>query len=230
VLILSHEDRAALWHRTTSADADDRPGMLRVLAKEIRDALEAALALRGFDDEIEATVQLLDISGLLARDDLRHDFETAGIESEERSELESAARFALSLSGHLEETAEIDRLDVEQRLDAYRLATRWRDTIAEAITPTGGDRWTVAEVASHFGVTPQAVYKWCRSGKIRFERTPGGSYLVPTAQFDLDGPRDLAPAQREIALRLLARRGEEPPLADEEVAESIGDARKRSSA
>ena len=33
--------------------------MLRVLAKDIRDALESALALHGFDDEIEATVQLL---------------------------------------------------------------------------------------------------------------------------------------------------------------------------
>lgn len=41
---------------------------------------------------------------------------------------------------------------------------------------------SVADVAAHFGVTPQAVYKWCEAGKIEFERTPGGGYRIPGAQ------------------------------------------------
>jgi excisionase family DNA binding protein len=34
--------------------------------------------------------------------------------------------------------------------------------------------WTRAEVAAAFGVTPSAVDKWRREGRIRAVRTPGG--------------------------------------------------------
>src|SRR4051794_5686528 len=103
MLILSPEDRAALWHKTITSDAESRDGMLRVLAKEIQDLVGAELALYDFDDELEQSVRLLDASGFLGRDDLRRAFEEVGEKDDE--ELDSTARFALTLASYLEQSA-----------------------------------------------------------------------------------------------------------------------------
>jgi len=42
---------------------------------------------------------------------------------------------------------------------------------------------TVGQVAEHFGVSVKAVYRWMASGRIQYERRPGGSYRIPAAQF-----------------------------------------------
>lgn len=85
---------------------------------------------------------------------------------------------------------------------------------------------TVADVASHFSVTPQAVYKWCEAGKIEFERTPGGGYRIPAAQFDWARGKAGQRARREIAERLLTRHGGESAPSEEEIVSSIRKARR----
>lgn len=225
MLILTPEDRAALWHKTITSDSDSRDGMLRVLAKEIQDLLGTELGLYEFDEQLERSVRLLDASGFLGRDDLRRAFEEIGEETDD--EADSAARFALTLAGYLEQTADVGHLAGDERVAALELARAWREVVADA-HDTGTQTMTVAEVASHFAVTPQAVYKWCQAGKIDFERTPGGSYRIPVGQFDLERGRATRRAREELRRRLLERYGERPPMSDDEIAAAIEDARRRS--
>jgi excisionase family DNA binding protein len=225
MLILSPEDRAALWHKTITSDPDSRDGMLRVLAKEIQDLVGAELSLYDFDEQLERSVRLLDASGFLGRDELRRAFEEVGEETDEEDD--STARFALTLSGYLEETADVGHLAGDDRVAALELAGAWREAVVDAHGPAT-ETMTVAEVASHFGVTPQAVYKWCQAGKIDFERTPGGSYRIPTGQFDLERGRETRRAREELKRRLLERYGDRPPMSDDEIAAAIEAARRRS--
>jgi excisionase family DNA binding protein len=225
MLILSPEDRAALWHQAITSEPDSREGMLRVLAKEIQDLLGTGLGLYEFDDQLERSVRLLDASGFLGRDDLRRAFEEIGEETDDEDD--SAARFALTMAGHLEQTADVDHLAGDDRLAALKLAQAWREAVVDAHEPAT-ETMTVAEVASHFGVTPQAVYKWCQAGKIDFERTPGGSYRIPTGQFELERGRETRRTREELKRRLLERYGDRPAMSDDEIAAAIEDARRRS--
>lgn len=224
MLTLTPEDRAALWHQAITSDPDSRDGMLRVLAKEIQGLVGYELALYDFDEPLERSVRLVDASGFLGRDDLRRAFEEIGEETD--GEDDSAARFALTLAGYLEQTADVEHLAGEERIAALELALAWREAIAGAHDP-GTETMTVAEVASHFDVTPQAVYKWCHAGKIDFERTPGGSYRIPAGQFDLERGRATQRAREELKRRLLERYGDRPPMSDDDLA-AIEDARRRS--
>jgi excisionase family DNA binding protein len=224
MLILSPEDRAILWHKAITSEPDSRDGMLRVLAKAIQDLVGPQLALYDFDEQLERSVRLLDATGFLGRDDLRRAFEEIG---EEVDDDESAARFALTLGGYLEQTADVDHLASDERMAALELALMWREAVADARDP-GTETMTVADVASHFGVTPQAVYKWCQAGKIDFERTPGGSYRIPAGQFDLERGRETRRAREELKRRLLERYGDRQPMRDDEIAAAIEDARRRS--
>lgn len=225
MLILSPEDRAALWHKTITSDPDSRDGMLRVLAKEIQDLIGATLTLYDFDEQLEQSVRLLDSSGFLGRDDLRGSFEEIGEETEDEDD--STARFALTLVGYLEQTADVSHLTSEERTSALELARQWREAVADERGP-GSETMTVAAVASHFGVTPQAVYKWCHTGKIDFERTPGGSYRIPAGQFHLERGRATRRSREELKRRLLERYGDRPPMSDDEIAAAIEDARRES--
>lgn len=45
------------------------------------------------------------------------------------------------------------------------------------------DYATTSEIAERFRVSQQQVRRWCESGKIVAERTPGGTWRIPTAQF-----------------------------------------------
>ena len=62
------------------------------------------------------------------------------------------------------------------------------------VVPPSRAHFSAARVAAHFGVTPKTVYRWMESGRIRFERRPGGSYRIPAAQFHAsDGIQQGAP-------------------------------------
>jgi len=227
MLMLSPADRATLWHRTITSDPEDRDGMRRVLAKEIQEIVADELEIySGLDDQFEVTLALLDASGLIGRDELRQAFEVVGSE-EEGERAVGAAEFVLIVAGYLDETAATERLDTETRLQAHRMAELWRGQVGgEESAEAPAQMLAVAAVASHFGVTPQAVYKWCEAGKIDYERTPGGSYRIPAAQFDWDRGQEGRRARREIAARLLARHGDQPKIGDGELVDSIRLARR----
>lgn len=227
MLILSPEDRAILWRQATASDPDSREGLLRVLANEMQGILADKLDIyEGLDDQLESTLSLLDRSGLIGRDELRRAFEVTELEASDEIGI-SAAEFVLMLAGALEEASSFETLDAEARLAAHRLAATWREQVREdedGVTPP--DYLTVAAVASHFDVTPQAVYKWCARGKIAYDKTPGGSYRIPSGQFDWGRGEASRMARREIAGRLIAKYGADAQQdSEEEIVEAIRRAR-----
>ena len=155
MLILSPADRAALWQQTISSAPEAREGMLHVLAKEMQDIVGAELEVYfGLDEQFEQTLGLLDRSGLIGRDELRRAFEVVGIPEEDERGID-AAEFVLVLAGLLEETADVEHLEGKERVDAHRLAGRWREQVEAEEAPPVDAMLTVAEVASHFDVTPR---------------------------------------------------------------------------
>jgi len=228
MLILSPADRAALWREVATSKPEDTMSMLRVLAKEIQDLLASDLDLySGWDEPLEATLQCLYASGLIGRDSLRMQFESVGGDESEGGT--SAAEFALTLAGALEESASFETLSPDTRQLAAELAAQWRELVASVdLTEAPPEQLSVAQVAAHFGVTPQAVYKWCEANKIEFTRTPGGTYRIPSAQFEWKRGADTSEARREVALRLLRSLGDHKPMSTEDMADSMRRAREQS--
>lgn len=215
--ILSPTDRAVLWRTAVTSGPEERSSLLRVLAAEILASVGRRLDLYGgYEDEVIETVEILDQSGLLGRDDLREAFAEAD-EDEDHAEA-----FTALLISHLSAAADIDRLGVELRLKATRLAGAWQLHIADRTQAER--RWvTAAQVAAKYGVTPQAVYKWISGGRVRAEQTPGGSWRLPADQFENIRPD----ATTQLKAQLLARAADGPTPTDEELAAEIL-ARRRS--
>lgn len=216
--ILSPTDRAVLWRTAVTSGPEERSSLLRVLAAEILASVGRRLDLySGYEDEVIETVEILDRSGLLGRDDLREAFEEAD-EDEERAET-----FTALLISHLSAAADIERLDVGVRLKAMRLAGAWQLHIADRAQ---ADRqWlTAAQVAARYGVTPQAVYKWIAAGRVRAEQTPGGSWRLPADQFTRENIR--SDETMELKAQLLARVADSPMPSDEDLAVEIAERRR----
>lgn len=179
------EDRVVLWKDAVDSDADVRSVRLRVLAREAQEGVAAPLNLYSQDALFEETFELLGATGLFGRDTLRIAFEEV-----DQSD-EGPARLIEVLADLLDEGVEDPHLQLEQRERSAQLAEDWRELLAVVPMPAMADHWTVAEVAAHFGVTPQAVYRWIDKDRIAWRRRPGGSYLIPAAQFDGVEPMSL---------------------------------------
>jgi excisionase family DNA binding protein len=217
--ILSPTDRAVLWRTAVTSGSEERPSLLRVLAAEILASVGRRLDLYGgYEGEIVETVEILDRSGLLGRDDLREAFEEA---DEDDGHAET---FGALLAAHLGAAADMERLGVERRLRAVRLAGAWQAHVADhARAPR---KWlTAAEVAARYGVTPQAVYRWIAAGRVRAEQTPGGSWRLPADQFA--GEQISPVASADFKARLLEQAGERPAPTDEQLADEIVKRRRR---
>jgi hypothetical protein len=201
--ILSPTDRAVLWRMAITSGPAERRSLLRVLAAEILSSVGRRLDLYGgYEDEMVETVEILDGSGLLGRDDLREAFE---------------------LISHLNAASDIERLDVETRLKALRLASAWQRHVDDR--SQGEPEWlSAAQVAAHYGVTPQAVYKWIGAGRVKAEQTPGGSWRLPAEQFTHDAFKPDAAAQ--LKAELLERAGDLPSPSDEDLAAEILERRR----
>lgn len=211
--ILSPTDRAVLWRMTVTSGREERASRLKILASEIRESAGRRLDLySGFDDEVIETVEILDASGLLGRDDLREAFEDAD-ESDDRAQI-----FAALLASHLDAAADIERLGVDARMRALRLAGAWRGHVSDRAREES--EWlSAAQVAARYGVTPQAVYRWIDAGRVSAERTPGGSWRLAVDQFDRD--RVKQDEATELKARLIERAGSAPSPSDEELAAEI---------
>lgn len=211
--ILSPADRAVLWRTVVTSGRAERPSLLKVLAAEILASVGRRLDLYGgYEEQVIETVEVLDESGLLGRDDLREAFEEAD-EDDER-----AQTFAALLISHLNAVADMERLGVEVRLKALRLAGTWQRHVDDRAR-TAPDWLTAAQVAARYGVTPQAVYKWIATGRVSAEQTPGGSWRLPAAQF---AHHERSPqAAAELKTELLQRAGGAPSPSDEELADEV---------
>jgi hypothetical protein len=211
--ILSPTDRAVLWRMTVTSGREERASRLKILAAEILESAGRRLDLySGFDDEVIETVEILDASGLLGRDDLREAFEDAD-EDDDR-----AQTFAALLASHLDAAADVERLGVDVRMRALRLAGAWRGYVNDRarVEP----EWlSAAQVAVRYGVTPQAVYKWIDTGRVCAERTPGGSWRLAADQFERDRVKQDRAA--ELKARLVERAADAPSPSDEELAAEI---------
>lgn len=211
--ILSPTDRAVLWRTVVTSGSEDRGSLLRVLAREIHDSVGRRLDMYGgHENDVIETVELLDASGLLGRDDLREAFEEAD-EGDDH-----AQAFASLLAGHLGHAADIERLGAEARVRAARLAATWQGHVLDRPWPDAA--WLSApQVAARYGVTPQAVYKWIKAGRVQAEQTPGGSWRLPSDQFDRGrtDPRRLA----ALKARLVEHIGDAATVSDEELADEI---------
>ena len=211
--ILSPTDRTVLWQTTITSGATERGSLLRVLAKEVLESVGRRLDLYdGYEDEVVATMGLLDEAGLIGRDDLREAFEEADEDDAKAEE------FAALLADHLNLAADMPRLEADARVRALRLAGSWQGHVRDHDAREPG--WlTVAQVAARYGVTPQAVYKWIRDERVQAERTPGGSWRVPAGQFD--GSRLDLGRTAELKRKLLERVADAPTPSEEELAEEI---------
>jgi len=198
---------------TVTSDREERVSRLKILAAEILESAGRRLDLySGFDEEVIETVEILDASGLLGRDDLREAFEDAD-EDDDRAQV-----FAALLASHLDAAADIERLGVDVRMRALRLAGAWRGYVSDRarVEP----EWlSVAQVAARYGVTPQAVYKWIDAGRVSAERTPGGSWRLAAGQFDRD--RVMQEETTEFKARLVERAESTLSPSDEELAAEV---------
>jgi len=211
---LTPEDRVVLWRKTIESTPKDREVMLKVLAREALDTAGAKLDLyHDYEDAFAATFALLDESGYLGRDDLRQAFEEADTETT------AAALFVALVADYLRRTAEVDRLEADARIRAVELSHYWRDLLAER--PAEEEGWlSVAQVAAHYGVTPQAVYKWIREDKIEYEQRPGGSYRIRADQIERSRPGQRQRV-KELQQRLLERHKDVEPVEDDELVAEI---------
>lgn len=204
--ILSPEERAQAWHDAVSAPDGDRAYKRHMLASAAFQLVGSELGL--YSDEYAVALRdsfdLLELSGLIGRDELSEAFE----EIDEQPG--SARAFAAALARQMRATATTARLDDGERGRAAELAERWRDVAAERVVGTveddGGVYVTVAEVAAVYDVTPQAVYKWIHRGVIEAHSRPGGSYQIPIAALTADERFDAGRARR--LQHALARRHE----------------------
>jgi excisionase family DNA binding protein len=217
--ILSPTDRAVLWRTVVTSGPEDRGSLLRVLAREVLDSAGRRLDMYGgHEDEVIETIELLDASGLLGRDDLREAFEEADADDDH------ALAFAALLVRYLDAAADLERLGGEARVRAARLSATWQGHALDR--PRADAAWlTAPQVAVRYGVTPQAVYKWIRAGRVQAEQTPGGSWRLPADQFE----HARTDARRLAALKtaLVERVADAGSVSEEELAEEIVARRQR---
>jgi hypothetical protein len=220
MLILSPEERAQAWHEAVTAEAAVRDFKRHMLASAVFQLIGSELGL--YSDEYAAACKvsfdLLDVSGLIGRDELRQAFEDI---DEQRG---TARAFASSLARQLREAAAIERLAPEAREQAFELSEQWRRAAAEEIAGTvdedGEAYLSVAEVAAAYDVTPQAVYKWIHKGAIDARSRPGGSYQIPVSALARDERFDVARARR-LQHELARRHGGQPEVQPDEMLEQI---------
>ena len=75
----------------------------------------------------------------------------------------------------------VEELAEKLRADKKRFYDRIQ-AMKEALKDIG-NTLTVQDVADLFKVSDKAVYKWIHQKKIQVIERPGGSYLIPSAQF-----------------------------------------------
>lgn len=220
MLILSPAERARAWHEAVSAEAGERDYKRHMLASAAFQMVGSELS--PYSDDYAAAFRdsfdLLELSGLIGRDELREAFE----EIDEHAG--TARAFVAALGRQLRATAAVQRLSEVTRDRAAELAERWREAAVEDVAGTVEDdgevHVTVAEVAAVYDVTPQAVYKWIHKGIVEAHTRPGGSYQIPVAALVADERFDVGRARR-LQHALARRHDGQEAVSTEEMLEQM---------
>ena len=117
------EERAILWKDAVDSATDVRSVRLRVLAKEVQDAVAAQLDLYSHDDLFEETFELLGATGRVGRDDLRIAFED--VDETDDGPLNLIAVLADLLTEGIEDP----HLQPDERVRSARLVEGWREVL-----------------------------------------------------------------------------------------------------
>lgn len=162
----SKEHRAASWDRLVQATGAERELWFNIVAGLLHENVGPHLDL--YDAEY-ATVFVRTLATLAeadALDALREPYLAVDGSDDTASE-----EFVAQVVALLAQIA--DATDAGVSRPARELSGVWRQHLYHR-TASDEEYLTVAEVASIYQVTPQAVYKWIRSGKLPVESTPGG--------------------------------------------------------
>lgn len=178
--ILSPEDRVVLWRATIDAEGRQREALLHAIGKEVMDSL-GDLDLYGdvYARLVLETLHTLDDAGLFARDTMRRCLEDLH-QADGGVDL-----LAAEMAGLLRDAAGVEHLGADRRVRAIEMAWKWREHVLGRQRPEP-HYISVGDVAARYGVTTQAVYKWLHDERIEATRGPGGSWLIPAAQFERD--------------------------------------------
>ncbi|HET9102413.1 MAG TPA: helix-turn-helix domain-containing protein [Solirubrobacteraceae bacterium] len=183
------EELTILLHDVVNSDGDEHAMRLRFLVREVQELVAGPFdAYHGYDELFAETFSALDRAGILCAESFRHAVEATA------ESADGPLRLIATCAETLSELADVADGDPSLR----ELGTCWRRLLATVPEVKDQNSYaSVAEVAAHFGVTPQAVYRWIDKGKVSVHPRPGGSYRIPTAQFDLIDAEALNAATRQ---------------------------------
>ena len=162
----SKEHRAASWDQLVRASGEERELWFDIVANLLRENVGPCLDLYDaeYADVFVRTLATLAEAGVL--DALREPYVAVDGSDETASE-----EFVAEVVALLAQISDSGDAGISQR--ARELAAVWRQHLYHR-TASDEQFLTVSEVASIYQVTPQAVYKWIRAGKLPVESTPGG--------------------------------------------------------
>jgi excisionase family DNA binding protein len=217
--LMTPDERAIAWADVAGSPSDIAASRTTMLAVTTHELVGPAADLYAIDyrDWFIESFQLLAEERALTSESLR-----AAFVSVEDGDRDSSIAFLHALSRELARcAAQIEDDDRQDRL--LDLSDRWRRSAVDAITGEQSDSGmllSVAEVAARFDVSPQAVYKWIHRGVIEHEQRPGGSYRIPTAQFDRKRGFDPERARR-LRRELVARARTRGEISSDEIVDQI---------
>jgi excisionase family DNA binding protein len=162
----SKEHRAASWDQLATAQGADRDLWFNVIAGLLREDVGPCVDFYSpdYDELFVRALRVLDAADLLPQ--LRDPYLAVDGTDDAAPE-----EFVAHLIGSLADASDTD--DDAIAAEAGELFRTWRTHLLHR-TARDEEFLSVAEVASIYQVTPQAVYKWIRSGKVPAEATPGG--------------------------------------------------------
>jgi transposase-like protein len=172
--VIDLEGRRQLWLDVLAATGSLRSAKVAQLGVFILGELGTAVDLyHDHDEAFQRTFLTLDAADMLApllEPYLLVDTGDAdtGMHAEDFLALVTARLARLHRTGSAPENA------------AGELFRFWRRALYDR-SDRDADSLTIAEVAALYGITPQAVYKWVRGGKVAADKGPDGKLRIPAA-------------------------------------------------
>ncbi len=210
--IIDLEGRRQLWRDTLDATGPIRRAKVAQLGVFVLGQLGAEVDLyRDHDEQFQMTFLVLDAADMLAP--LVDSY--VAIEAADESERLHPEDFLALVTARL---ARIHRSKLDPTGDAGELFRFWRQRLYDR-TERADDTLTVAEVAALFGITPQAVYKWVRAGRVDAAKGPDGKLRIRAA--DLRTNRQQERAIDAVRAELRTARGGAGAAADLDALEAL---------